>query len=357
MIRTTFYTLLIFFTLACDPQQDSPEMADQPDHNDQPVSLHHFTAQQKVEVYVDGQPFTEYRYAPEIKKPVLFPLIAADGTILSRGYPLEPRPGEQTDHLHHVGHWLNHGVVNQVDFWAATAETQSSDEKTYGSVRHRELTEISEGEEGTLTYIADWISDRGDTLLVEQTRFVFSGRDDYRIIDRITTLEAQDEEVTFEDSKEGMMAIRVARFMEQPYDEPQELVGSDGKPMAQKVVDNEQVKGEYLNSDGLRGDAVWGKRASWVSLASPRNGNAYSITIMDHPQNVNYPTHWMARGYGLFAANPLGSKVYSEGQEELNLTLAPGESTKLTYRIILHNGQELSQENLDQLYGNFTESY
>jgi hypothetical protein len=356
-MRTTTFILIILAALACKPEPERNDDVAAPDHDDHPVSLHHFAEQQKVEVFIDGALFTEYRYALEIKKPVLFPLIAADGTILSRGYPLEPRPGEQTDHLHHVGQWLDHGVVNEVDFWAATPEKQSTDDKTYGSVIHRKITEMSEGETGALAYTADWISDRGEKLLVEQTRFVFSGEDDDRIIDRITTLEAQDEAVVFEDSKEGMMAVRVARFMEQPYDEPQELIGTDGKPMAQKVVDNAQVKGEYLNSDGLRGDAVWGQRANWVSLAAPKEGKTYAITIMDHPSNVNYPTHWMARGYGLFAANPLGSKVYSEGKEELNLTLAPGESTKLTYRILLHSGEALSQEKLDSLYQEFTQSY
>ena len=36
----------------------------------------------------------------------------------SRGFPLEPRPGERVDHPHpQRGSWLNYGSVNGVDFW------------------------------------------------------------------------------------------------------------------------------------------------------------------------------------------------------------------------------------------------
>jgi hypothetical protein len=48
----------------------------------------------KVEGFIHHQLFTEYRYASEIKKPVLFTLKAFDGTIMTFGYPLQPRPGE-----------------------------------------------------------------------------------------------------------------------------------------------------------------------------------------------------------------------------------------------------------------------
>ena len=37
--------------------------------------------------------------------------------MVTRGFPLEPRPGERVDHPHHVGLWFNHGDVNGVDFW------------------------------------------------------------------------------------------------------------------------------------------------------------------------------------------------------------------------------------------------
>ena len=42
-------------------------------------------ASNRVDVLVDGQPFTSYIWPDTLKKPVLFPLRAASGTIITRG--------------------------------------------------------------------------------------------------------------------------------------------------------------------------------------------------------------------------------------------------------------------------------
>ena len=57
--------------------------------------------------------------------------------------------------------------------------------------------------------------------------------------------------------------------------------------------------------------------------------------MIDHPKNPGFPTYWHARGYGLFAANPLGQKVFSEGRETMNFTLEPGASATFRYRILV----------------------
>ncbi len=38
------------------------------------------------------------------------PIIDADGVTITRGWPLEPRPGERTDHPHHDGLWFNYAT-------------------------------------------------------------------------------------------------------------------------------------------------------------------------------------------------------------------------------------------------------
>ena len=60
-----------------------------------------------------------------------------------------------------------------------------------------------------------------------------------------------------------------------------------------------------------------------------------TIAILDHPQNPSYPTYWHARGYGLFAANPFGAKAYTNGKEDSTFTLAPRQSVRLRYRILV----------------------
>ena len=82
-----------------------------------------------------------------------------------------------------------------------------------------------------------------------------------------------------------------------------------------------------------------------------------SVAIIDHPKNVGYPTYWHARGYGLFAANPLGQKIFSNGKEELNLTLKSGEKTVFRYRIIIRSGSVLTNDILNEQTAQFSKLY
>ena len=50
-------------------------------------------ADRRVDVVVDGQPFTSYTWPESLTRPVLFPLRTDKGTLVTRGFPLEPRPG------------------------------------------------------------------------------------------------------------------------------------------------------------------------------------------------------------------------------------------------------------------------
>ena len=104
-------------------------------------------------------------------------------------------------------------------------------------------------------------------------------------------------------------------------------------------MDNTGVTGEYLSSEGKKGDAVWATRGRWTLLAGEVSTQTakqpITIAIIDHPQNPGFPTYWHARGYGLFAANPLGQKIFSEGRETMNFTLQPGASATFRYRIVV----------------------
>src|SRR6266568_160404 len=52
-------------------------------------------ATNRADITIDGKPFTSYIWPTTLKKPVLYPLRTAKGTIVTRGYPLESRPGER----------------------------------------------------------------------------------------------------------------------------------------------------------------------------------------------------------------------------------------------------------------------
>ena len=57
----------------------------------------------RVDILVGGKPFTSYIWPTTLKKPVLYPLRTAKGTLVTRGFPLDPRPGERVDHPHRPG--------------------------------------------------------------------------------------------------------------------------------------------------------------------------------------------------------------------------------------------------------------
>src|SRR5215471_7414674 len=95
--------------------------------------------ERRVDVTIDGQPFTSYIWPEKLAKPVLFPLRTAKGTIITRGYPLEPRPGERVDHPHQVGLWLDYESVNGIDFWNNSEAIKPRDAPKMGTIRQRSI--------------------------------------------------------------------------------------------------------------------------------------------------------------------------------------------------------------------------
>src|SRR6478735_8089753 len=99
------------------------------------VKLVRDDANKKVNVVIDGKPFTSYFYpGPDVlKKAVLYPVYTAKGTVITRGWPLDPRPGERVDHPHHVGIWMNYENVNGIDFWNNSDAIKAADAPRMGT--------------------------------------------------------------------------------------------------------------------------------------------------------------------------------------------------------------------------------
>jgi Family of unknown function (DUF6807) len=311
---------------------------------------------QRVDVTVDGQPFTSYIWPTSLKKPVLYPLRSAKGTVVTRGFPLEPRKGERVDHPHHVGLWFNHGDVNGFDFWNNSDAIPAAQVGKMGTIVHEKVVETKSGAgQGELTVETAWHKPDGSTLLRERTRFVFSADGTSRTIDRITTLTAQSERVVFKDNKEGVLGLRVARSLEQPSTQPEVFTDASGQPTKVPVLDNTGVTGQYTSSEGLKGDAVWGTRGRWTMLTGTVESEPVTIVMLDHPSNPGFPTYWHARGYGLFAANPMGEKIFTEGKQELNVAVEPGASLVFRHRIVIVSGQA-TPDAVEGLYRAFSGS-
>lgn len=311
----------------------------------------------RVDVSIDGKPFTSYIWPTTLKKPLLYPLRTARGTIITRGYPLEPRPGERIDHPHHAGLWFNYENVNGLDFWNNSDAIPAERAPKMGTIVQRAIVAAKSGsQDGELDVEADWVNFEKKVLLNERTHFVFRGGPSFRSVDRITTLKALDEKVSFPDEKDGMLGLRVIRALEIPSDKPEVFSDASGHATTVAKLDNTGVNGTYLTSEGKKGDAAWGTRGRWCNLSGMVGDEPVTITIFDHPGNPGFPTYWHARGYGLFAANPLGQKVFSNGKEELNFALAPHASVTFRYRILISSAN-LSPEATEAVYKEFAAAY
>jgi hypothetical protein len=296
-------------------------------------------ADRRVDVLIDGQPFTSYIWPATLKKPTLYPIRTAHGAIVTRGYPLDPRPGERVDHPHHVGLWFNYGNVDGYDFWNNSDAIKPEDRGKMGTVVHKAVVSATSGaDEGTLEIDADWTIPDGTVLLKEHTTFAFRGDADSRTIDRITTLTAGDRRISMADNKEGVLGMRVTRALEIPSNKPEIFTDAAGRATSVAKLDNTGVTGDYLTSEGKTGDAAWGTRGRWCVLSGTVGKEPVAIAILDHPSNPGYPTYWHARGYGLFAANPLGQKELSGGKDVLDFAIDAKQSATFRYRIVITSG-------------------
>lgn len=313
-------------------------------------------ADKKVNVMIDGKLFTSYWWPDSVYKPVLYPVLTPAGTPITRGFPINPREGERRDHIHQVGNWLNYGNVNGYDFWGNGSEGKRNVKG--GQIKHLGIQKMVEGSgEGSLLTKASWIDPQGKELLAETTEFHFIAKGSTRIIDRIATLTAIGEAVSFKDTKEGSFGIRVARQLELPSKEDVTLTDAKGHPTTVKKMSNEGVTGNYKSSEGVIGEAIWGKRAKWMNLYGSIGNEKISLVIADHPKNLSYPTYWHARGYGLFAANPFGVKDFTEGKQELNYVIPAGKSLTLRYRIIISSDKHLSDAEINAFSDEFAAKY
>ncbi|MFD2872863.1 PmoA family protein [Mucilaginibacter ximonensis] len=307
----------------------------------------------KVDIMIGGKPFTSFLYPDTLEKPVLYPIRDAAGTVVTRSFPLDKREGDPTDHPHHIGLWFNYENLNGLDFWNNSYAIPASKKAQYGWIRTEEVTETKSGATGVLAYKANWTNQAKQIILKENTRFEFSGTAGQRIIDRITTLTA-DQDAKFTDAKDGMLGLRLVHELQMPAKEDQKFTDNKGIVTVVKGGTDKLANGNYLTSAGKTGDDAWSTRGVWCKVYGKIGADSVSIAIIDHPKNPNYPTFWHARGYGLFAANPLGEKIFTNGKSEKMLTLKKGESVTFKYRIVINNGtQTLSAAALNKEAANF----
>lgn len=276
----------------------------------------------RIEVTIDGQPFTTFYFGPETTKPYLHPLRSASGKVVTRYYPMEVREGERRDHPHQRGLWFSHGDVNGYDYWANEVSQKGPNK---GKIVLKKVVSARGGRrQGSLEASFDWLDPAGKPILNEQRTIVFHSDPKLRILDFDIRLTALDK-VKFGDTKEGTFALRLAPSLEEP---------ARGAPEWPKRT------GKMVNAEGLEGERqVWGKRSPWVDYYGEVDGEKLGVAIFDHPANPKHPTFWHARSYGLFAANIFGEHDFmADKTRDGSLSLEPGGSLRFRYRVLIHPG-------------------
>lgn len=286
----------------------------------------------RILVTVDGEPFTEYRPGGEADGgghlPYLYPVYGPGGQALTRNWPMAEAEGEERDHPHHRSLWFAHGAVGLAD---GSKRYDIWNGRDGSAIVHRKILAVESGESGALRTANSWVDPDGDEMLGEERTMTFlAGTFDtgqaWRAIDFDVRLRAGDAAVVLGDTKEGTMAIRVASTLRHQ---------------------GEHAAGAMLNSEGVEGADVWGKRASWVHYSGPVDGKPVGIAILDHPENFRHPTWWHARAYGLFAGNPFGVHHFEKAKKGTgDWTIPAGGELRLRYRLLFHEG-EVSAEQLD----------
>lgn len=290
----------------------------------------------RVRVEIDGQLFTEYVHGDSASsRPYCYPILLADGTGLTRDFPMKETTGEDRDHPHHRALMFVHGDANKIDFWN---EGKAGPPLPKGRTVHDGLVETVSGETGLLRTRNRWLAPDGRLIATDETtlRFRDAGKGNRTLDYEVTIRALPDTPLVMGDTKEGTMSIRVAQWLTMPHKYKGQVMPGTG---------------HILTAAGDRDAAAWGKRAPWCDYYAPKDGKTYGVAIFDHPQNIRHPTWWMARDYGLFAANPFGQHEFEAEKNHPRgigaYTIPAGGSLTLRYRFFFHAGDPESAQVAD----------
>src|SRR3954468_1629445 len=104
----------------------------------------------RVRVEIGGSLFTEYVFGDGATRPYCYPVLAPDGTPLTRDFPQKETAGEEHDHPWHRSIWFAHSMVNGVDFWNEGAGDVGRSPKAKGRTEHEAFIETKSGPVGVL---------------------------------------------------------------------------------------------------------------------------------------------------------------------------------------------------------------
>jgi len=299
-----------------------------------------------LEFQAGGDLIARYQFAGTVRiekgegtkplaKPYFWPLFAPGQVPVTREWPLKRgTPGETTDHFHQKSVWFCHGDVipdgieltkksadknvKGVDFWAEGGN--------HGRIV---CTNVGEPKRASASHVVvpttnEWVAAEGLKLMDEARTVHVVALPAGRLIVLDIDLTAA-VPVTFGDTKEGSMGVRLPDAMRTSRKGGGTVTSSSGKTVAAPMKDNLPL---------------WGEVADWNDYSGTVDGKPAGLAVFADPKNP-IPSAWHTRAYGLMAANPFGRDAAGfpsrKGNTEL-VKLAKGDHLKLRYAVYAHAG-------------------
>jgi hypothetical protein len=261
-----------------------------------------------LEIRVGDRVATSLYWGEAWDKPFLYPIRTVSGKVLSRGWPIEPRDGDSTDHTWHRGIWYGHGDISGQDFW----REQGRDKTARLVVKSRPRVQGS-----AVSVELAMVPPSGKSIGSMRQEFRVTDHGEVRSVDAVITIMADaGQALTFGDTDDGGFAFRLSKAF------------------------REDKGARLCNSDGLTGTKnIWGKPARWVDYSASADGAPAGVAILDHPSNLRHPSRWHARPYGLNAANPFALKSFTKDPAANgSYKLSQGGELVLRYRTLVYDG-------------------
>ena len=291
-------------------------------------------SQKGLDVSIGGKFFASYDVA-SVTKPTIWPIVGPSGQSMLRDYPMKKdTPGEAHDHIHHQGVFIGHEGTNGANFWHI-------DKKNSGTVQQCRLIETRQGKDRALIKTLNaWNNKDGKTLFADTRTLQFWGDQSSRTIDLEIHFHATNEPITFPAFKDGFVGIRTH---------------PDLRLTANPKHGVKEVFGQAVNSEGIVGKKIWGKRADWVHYFGKIDGKPSGIAFLSHPSNSsknNQKAWWHARDYGLISANPFApDRMGGDGPK----TIAKGNSIGFRYQVIFHSFKTPQEAEIEERFSQYAQ--
>jgi len=268
-----------------------------------------FEVQQQASMLVinyGSKPFTEFVFKDEkILRPFFANVRLPSIHKATRNHPPNPAVDAVDHDTMHPGIWMGFGDINQEDFW-----------RNKGKIEHVRFSTEPVVRNGVLHFAEESRLLKANGMKLADVRFDYQlrRRSGGFLLTWDAEVRASEEDLVFGDQEEMGLGARLSTSL------------------------TEKAGGQIINSDGLKSAAeTWGKQAAWCDYSGKIGTQVVGITIFPSPQNA-HPCWWHNRDYGVFVANPFGKRA---GHADGKLTVKKGESLKLKFHVVFHEGPTL----------------